>query len=145
MFRLKVLLPLLVVLAAVTVGCTQRPTASTGGHDRALEAKVAKLEKDLNALQNQAVTARDEAARQLADAARQVADSAQRVADLGQQRDTLSQERDMLKLQLKARTGERDVVQGQLDTFRKDLKELLGKVDAAANAITPPAVSSLAR
>lgn len=138
MFRTKVLLPLLVVAVAVTVGCTQRPTASTGGHDRTLEAKVAKLEKDLKALQAEAAKARDEATRQLADAARQVADSANQVAGL-------SKERDELRALLKARTGERDVVQAQLDTFRKDLKELLGKVDAAAGVVAPPAVTSLPR
>jgi outer membrane murein-binding lipoprotein Lpp len=129
MFRAKFLLPVLVFVTAVAVGCTQRPTAATGGNDRALEAKVAKLEKDLKTLQDEATKARTEAARQVADAAKQVAD--------------LGKERDELKVLLKARTGERDNLQAQYDTFRKDLKELLGKMDAATNVVVPPSVTLL--
>lgn len=136
MFRAKFLLPVLVVISAVVVGCSQRPTAATGGNDRTLETKVAKLEKDLKGLQDEAVKARAEAARQIADDAKRIADAAKQVADLGK-------ERDELKTLLKARTGERDVVQTQYDTFRKELKELVGKMDAAANGVAPPAVSSL--
>jgi len=136
MFRAKFLLPVLVMVSAVIVGCSQRPTAATGGNDRTLETKVAKLEKDLKALQDEATKARAEAARQIADAAKQMADAAKQVADLGK-------ERDELKTLLKARTGERDVVQTQYDTFRKELKELVGKMDAAANGVAPPAVTAL--
>ena len=136
MFRAKFLLPALVIVSAITLGCSQRPTAAISGSDRALEAKVAKLEKDLKALQDEAGKARAEAARQIADAAKQVSDAAEQVA-------ALSKERDDLKAQLTARTGERDVVQGQYDNFRKELKELVGKMDAAANVVTPQAVSSL--
>ena len=129
MFRAKFLLPVLVMISAVIVGCSQRPTAATGGNDRTLETKVAKLEKDLKALQDEATTARVEAARQIADAAKQVAD--------------LGKERDELRTLLNARTGERDVVQTQYDTFRKELKELVGKMDAAAIGVAPPAVTAL--
>ena len=129
MFRAKFLLPVFVVVSAVIVGCSQRPTAATGGHDHTLETKVAKLEKDFKALQDEATKARAEAARQIADAAKQVAD--------------LGKERDDLKTLLKSRTGERDLAQAQYDTFRKDLKELVGKMDAAANTATPPAVTAL--
>ena len=129
MFRAKFLLPALVIISAVIVGCSQRPTAATGGNDRTLEIKVAKLEKDLKALQDEATKARAEAAQQIADAAKQVAD--------------LGKERDELRSLLKARTGERDVAQTQYDTFRKELKELVGKMDAAANGVAPPAVTAL--
>ena len=129
MFRAKFLLPVLVVISAVIVGCSQRPTAATGGNDRTLETKVAKLEKDFKALQDEATKARAAAAQQIADAVKQVAD--------------LGKERDELKSLLTARTGERDVAQTQYDTFRKELKELVGKMDAAANGVAPPAVSSL--
>ena len=129
MFRAKFLLPVLVMVSAVIVGCSQRPTAATGGNDRTLETKVAKLEKDLKALQDEATTARVEAARQIADAAKQVAD--------------LGKERDELMTLLTSRTGERDVVQTQYDTFRKELKELVGKMDAAASGVAPPAVTAL--
>lgn len=129
MFRAKFLLPLLVFLTAAAVGCTQRPTAAVGDTDRGLEAKVAKLEKDLKSLQDEANKARAEARRQV-DAA------AQQVADLGK-------ERDELKALLKARTGERDGLQAQYDGFRKDLKELLGKMDAASNTANPPTVTLL--
>ena len=129
MFRAKFLLPALVIISAVIVGCSPRPTAATGGNDRTLEIKVAKLEKDLKGLQDEASKARAEAVQQIADAAQQVAD--------------LGKERDELKTLLKARTGERDVAQTQYDTFRKELKELVGKMDAAANGATSPAVTAL--
>jgi len=136
MFRAKFLLPALVFVSAVALGCSQRPTASTGGSDRALEAKVAKLEKDLKALRDEAGKVRAEAARQLADAAKQVAES-------GKERDELGKERNELTAKLAARTGERDGVQAQYDGFRKELKELVGKMDAAATAVAPPAVTRL--
>lgn len=129
MFRPKFLLPLLVFLTAAAVGCTQRPTAALGDTDRALDAKVAKLEKDLKTLQDEATKTRAEAAKQVADAAKQVAE--------------VGKERDELKALLKARTGERDVLQAQYDGFRKDLKELLGKMDAASNIANPPAITLL--
>lgn len=123
MFRIKFLLPLLVVVSAVVVGCSQRPTAGTGGgNDRGLEAKVSKLEKELKSLQDEAAKARAEAAQQ--------------VADLGK-------ERDELKSLLKTRTGERDLAQSQFDGFRKELKELLGKMDAAVGTPAAPSVTAL--
>lgn len=143
MFRAKFLLPALVFVSAVALGCSQRPTASTGGSDRALEAKVAKLEKDLKALRDEAGKVRAEAARQLADAAKQVADAAKQVAESGKERDELGKERNELTAKLAARTGERDGVQAQYDGFRKELKELVGKMDAAATAVAPPAVTRL--
>ena len=48
-------------------------------------------------------------------------------------------ERDTLKNEVKARTAERDALQGQYEAFRKNLKELLGTADTAVGALNLPA------
>ena len=121
---------ILLVLAALVVawGCGQQqqpPTLSISAADKnklaALEATVAKLEKELKQVQ----TVRD-ATQALLD---------QQVAR-GQ---ALEGERDGLKADLRAKGVEKDALQAQYDGFRKNLRDLLAQVDAAA---TPSATSA---
>ena len=79
-------------------------------------SKIAKLEKELKASQ-------DEAAAKAAQLKLEQSKSAK-----------LEAERNDLQLALKLRTGERDAVAVQYETFRKTIKDLLGQADAAANA-----------
>jgi uncharacterized protein YlxW (UPF0749 family) len=111
MIRQKLLLPAIAAGFFVIVwGCS---TATTNG-DKSLEAKVAKMEKELKTLQDAqmqtAATLRLEQAK-----------TAQ-----------LEKERDDLLAQVKTRTSERDVAFSQYEGFRKNLKELIGQADVAA-------------
>jgi hypothetical protein len=92
-------------------GCTQSP----GGTDRATSpaAKLQRLEEDLTA----ATAARDHFQQKLAAAeARQ--------AHLQNQLNTE-------RAELRARTSERDTIATQYDSFRKNLKELIGQAESA--------------
>ena len=121
---------ILLVLAALVVawGCGQQqqpPTLSISAADKnklaALEATVAKLEKELKQVQ----TVRD-ATQTLLD---------QQVAR-GQ---ALERERDGLAAALKSKGAEKDALQGQYDGFRKSLRDLLAQADAAAAPTAAPA------
>jgi septal ring factor EnvC (AmiA/AmiB activator) len=91
-------------------GCAQGPTATAQAERiKSLETKIARLETDYKA----AAAARDQLRQQLTDA------------------EAVAKERDDLKAQLKVRTGERDQVAVQYDTFRKSIKDLLGQADSA--------------
>jgi hypothetical protein len=54
----------------------------------------------------------------------------------------LTQERDELRGQLAARTTERDALQAQYDSFRKEIRTLLGHADAAATQPNPQPVTT---
>ena len=56
---------------------------------------------------------------------------------------TAATERDALKAEVKARTGERDTLQSQYDTFRKTLREMLGTADTAVGKLNLPAPAAL--
>lgn len=107
---------LIIVLLGVW-GCGQGPTVTAQAERiKTLESKVAKLEADLrNTASN-----RDQLREQLAQAEEHI-----------QKLQVVVKDRDDLRIQLKLRTGERDQVAAQYDTFRKSIKELLGQADAA--------------
>lgn len=124
MSRAQKALSVLVVACLGLWGCAQG--AATGHASaqrmRALESKIAKLENDFRAV----VTDRDQLRKQLAAAE--------------QDRDKLRasvKQCDEIRQQLTARTSERDSVQSQFEQFRKDIRNLLGRVDAAAASNTP--------
>ena len=128
----KILGFLLVALLGA-YGCAKGP--GSGGPTESNStptAKVQKLEEDYRA----AVAARDQFRQKLVAAEEQHA-KAQR--ELEQTRVAAATEREALKNEVKARTGERDALQIQYETFRKNLKELLGNADTAVGALNLPA------
>jgi septal ring factor EnvC (AmiA/AmiB activator) len=130
MSRANKALVLLVVAVCGLYGCAQGPTngAATQERLKALESKCSKLEDDYRAV----ASARDQLRKRLAAVEEQRARLEQ---DLEQQQ-AVAKERDELRQQLSARTGERDAIQAQYDTFRRSIRNLLGQADAAA--IAPP-------
>jgi septal ring factor EnvC (AmiA/AmiB activator) len=122
MSRANKALAMLVVVSLGLWGCAQ----GTGGpanaeRIRTLEAKIAKLEDDFRA----AVNVREQLNKKLKAAEKHV-----------EELQVVVKERDDLRQQLGTRTAERDTLQAQFDVFRKGLKDLLGKADAAAAALS---------
>jgi septal ring factor EnvC (AmiA/AmiB activator) len=98
-------------------GCAQGPTATAQAERiKALEAKTARLETDFRA----AAAARDQLRQQLAQA-----------EDRVQKLQAVVKERDDLRAQVTLRTGERDQLAAQYETFRKSIKDLLGQAESA--------------
>ena len=54
------------------------------------------------------------------------------------ERDTLKAERDTLKAEVKVRTSERDALQVHYESFRKNIKELLGQAESSLGAPRAP-------
>jgi hypothetical protein len=99
-------------------GCAQGPSATAQAERiKSLEAKVTRLEADFRA----AAASRDQLRQQLTLAEEHL-----------QKLQVVVKERDELKIQLKLRTGERDQVAAQYETFRKSIKELVGQAESTA-------------
>jgi len=103
-------------------GCARGSSAGSANDRAALEAKVQRLEEDFRA----AAATRDSFRQQLL-AAEEKQTQTQKSLD------QMHQERDAARAELKARTGERDNLQTQYETFRKSIKDLLGQAEAALN------------
>jgi septal ring factor EnvC (AmiA/AmiB activator) len=112
-------------------GCAKGP-GSTSKDSSSNSAKVQRLEDDYRA----AVAARDQFRTQLAATEEQ---HAKVQTELERTRAAAAAERDALKGEVKARTAERDALLVQYETFRKNLKDLLGHADAAVGALNLPA------
>lgn len=98
-------------------GCAQGPSATAQAERiKALETKTARLEADFRT----AAAARDQLRQQLVESQDQV-----------QKLQVVVKERDELTVQVKLRTGERDQVSAQYETFRQSIKDLVGQADAA--------------
>jgi septal ring factor EnvC (AmiA/AmiB activator) len=125
MIRAKRALAVLVVASLGLWGCAQGPGNGTVTVERvrALETKSAKLEDDFRA----AVTVRDQLKKKLVALEEQRQQMEKQVEQLQQ----AAREREELRQQLTARTGERDNVQTQFEQFRKNIRNLLGQVEAA--------------
>lgn len=115
MSRAAIALPILLGVIVVLWGCSpyQSGSGTVPAADKALEARVDKLEKELKTTKEQHAVA----------TADLKAEQAKRVA--------AEKERDALRVQVKARGEELAKAQTDLDGLRKGLKELLGKADAA--------------
>ncbi len=99
-------------------GCSKGSTGSTADKSHN-EAKVAKLEDELKST----AAARDTFRTKLAAIEEQLrTETARGIA--------LQNERDVGLANLKAKSLERDQVQTQFDSFRKNIKELLGQTEA---------------
>jgi chromosome segregation ATPase len=107
-------------------GCTHQKNGAYHAKVRELESRYLKLEEDYKAVVH--------SGEQLRKKVQQL--EAQR-AELNQQVDELkgiAKERDELRVQLATRTSERDQMHGQMTQFRKDVHELLGRMDTALAA-----------
>jgi septal ring factor EnvC (AmiA/AmiB activator) len=126
--------PALVLMsAALAWGCTRPPAAAVDdGKARALEARVAKLEQDVKAV----AAARDALQQKLA-----AAD--ERASQLEAKAAAAELDRDAVRAGLKTRTAERDAALTQFDSFRKNLRELLGQADTTAAGLSAPAVTTI--
>lgn len=108
-------------------GCSKAPVADAGG--RPNEAKVQKLEEDLRT----AAAARDAFRAKLSQAE-------ERQTTLQRQLAAATVERDTLKGEVKTRVAERDALQAHYDTFRKNIKELIGQAESSLGTPTAPPV-----
>lgn len=120
----------LFLLAALGLwGCARE--SSNDGREaqaiRALEAKVSQLEDEARTT----TAAHDQLVIKLAAVEKTR-------ALLQRQAQTLAAEGDELRLNVLARTTERDNMQAQYESFRKNLRTLLGQADAAATPAVPP-------
>lgn len=112
MIRPYVILPVsLAGLLAVLWGCTP-PTPIAA--DKSHETRIVQLERELKSQQDSSMKLGAQLRLEQAKVAQ------------------LERERDDMALQLKLRTTERDSSLAQYDSFRKNIKELLGQADAAA-------------
>jgi DNA repair exonuclease SbcCD ATPase subunit len=121
---------LLIVLAIAFLalwGCSKKsaPSMSTSTSPSPLETRVAKLEEELKKVQE---------SRELLVA--EMAALRTRWQNEVTHTQTLTKERDTLKAELKVRTGEKETLQAQFDGFRKELRDLVGQMDAAT--LPPP-------
>jgi peptidoglycan hydrolase CwlO-like protein len=117
MYRARIALPVLLGVIVALWGCTPPPNGSA---DKSLETRVAKLEKELKAAQEQ-----------VSSLAAQVRVEQAKVKDA-------EKDRDEARAALKARGEELAKSQGDLgkayadlDSVRKGLKDLLGRVDVS--------------
>lgn len=123
MIRFKTTSIFLLVAALGVWGCARSgpPEARETNASRALEAKIAKMEEELQTAQS----ARDHLRLKLESMEKE------RTAVTRQLQATTAEKND-LRGQLLSRTSERDALQSQYENFRKELRTLLGQADAAA-------------
>ena len=116
-------------------GCAQGPAGGGASAERlrALEAKVTKLEDDFRG----AVAARDQLRKKLTTAEDEKSQLAKQVDQLV----LVAKERDELKVQLTARTSERDILQNQFNDFRKGIKSLLSQTESPSSSTMPITLS----
>jgi chromosome segregation ATPase len=131
-------LAVLVVGALGIWGCAQGPAGgATAEKIRNLESKVTRLEDDFRA----ATVARDQFRKKLTDTETAAADLRQQVEALL----PVVKERDDLRTQLKSRSTELESVTQQFDGFRRNLKDLLGKTEAALSKPATPNVTTVSK
>jgi chromosome segregation ATPase len=131
-------LAVLVVAALGIWGCAQGPAGgATAEKIKNLEGKVSRLEDDFRA----ATTARDQFRKKLADTEAMAADLRQQIEAL----QPVIKERDDLRVQLKTRSNELETVTQQFDGFRKNLKDLLGRTEAALSKPATPNVTTVSK
>ena len=116
MYRARIALPILLGVIVAIWGCTT--PSSTTNEAKSIEARVAKIEKDLKTTQDQLKLEQTRAA----DAER---------------------DRDLARGQLKQRTEDLAKSRGDLEAVHKDLKSLLGRVDVALGNVKPTTDVSL--
>jgi chromosome segregation ATPase len=104
-------------------GCTHQQNGAYHTKIRELESRYTKLEEDYKAV----VHAGDQLRKKVSQLEAQRGELSRQVAAL----EGIAKERDELKVQLAARTTERDNLHNSMSQFRKDVGELLGRMDVA--------------
>ena len=120
-------------------GCSQQKTGTISAKINELETRYGKLEEDYRTLQATHELHR----KKLANLETKRAELEKDRADLNDQVVTISAERDSLRRQVNERTQERDVAQGNLMQFTKDLQALVGRVEATMNQPAPTPSASI--
>jgi DNA repair exonuclease SbcCD ATPase subunit len=113
-------------------GCTHQQNGAYHTKIRELESRHSKLEEDYKAV----VHTGDQLRKKVAQLESQRAELARQVAEL----QGIARERDELKGQLAVRTTERDNLHGQITNFRKDVHDLLGRMDTALETTAVTAI-----
>jgi chromosome segregation ATPase len=136
---------ILLVIALTVVGvwgCAKAPTAATGDKTKQLEARVAKLETELK----EVMSGRDVLRNRLAETEANLAAAENRAKQYAAKAAGAERERDELQAKLKLKASERDQLQAQFDSFRKNIKDLIGQAEAATGPAlggTAPVVAGL--
>ncbi len=140
MARSHKILGFLLVTLLGAYGCAKGPGAAvTTENNATTNAKVQKLEEDYRS----AVAARDQFRQKLATSEEQSAKAKKELElQLEQTKIVAATERDALKAEVRARTGERDMLQTQYEMFRKTLREMLGTADTVVGKLNLPAQQS---
>ena len=102
-------------------GCTHQKNGSYHSKIRELENRYLKLEEDYKVV----IQASDQLRKKVGQLETQRAELNNQVDELK----TIARERDQLRIQLATRTVERDNLHGQLSQFRKDVQDLVGRMD----------------
>jgi chromosome segregation ATPase len=106
-------------------GCTHQKNGAYHAKIRELESRYLKLEEDYKVV----VQTGDQLRKKVSQLETQRSQLNQQVDELK----GIARERDELRVQLATRTTERDNLHGQLNHFRKDVQDLLGRMDTALN------------
>ena len=104
-------------------GCTHQKNGAYHAKIRELESRYLKLEEDYKAV----VQSGDQLKKKVNLLETQRTELNQQVEELK----GIARERDELRVQLATRTTERDNLHGQMNLFRKDVQDLLGRMDTA--------------
>ena len=104
-------------------GCTHQKNGAYGAKIRELENRYLKLEEDYKVV----IQASDQLRKKVGHLETQRTELNQQVDELK----NIARERDQLRIQLATRTAERDNLHGQLSQFRRDVQELIGRMDTA--------------
>jgi len=113
-------------------GCTHQQNGAYSTKIRELEARYTKLEEDYKSV----VHTSDQLRKKVGQLETQRADLSKQVAEL----QGIAKERDELRSQVAARTSERDNLHNQMAAFRKDVQDLLGRMDGALQTTAVNAV-----
>lgn len=113
-------------------GCTHQKNGAYHTKIRDLEARYSKLEEDYKTV----VHASDQLRKKVGQLEAQRGDLSRQVTQL----QNIAKERDELRTQLDVRTSERDNLHGQMAQFRKDVGDLLGRMDTALGVANVNAV-----
>jgi septal ring factor EnvC (AmiA/AmiB activator) len=128
-------LAVLVVAVLGIWGCAQGPDGMASADKvKNLEHKLARLQDDFKA----AATARDQFKNKLVEAENLT-------TQLRQEIDSVQKDREQLRVTVKARTAERDAMSNQFETFRKQLKDLIGQTEATLAKPASPTIATVSR
>jgi outer membrane murein-binding lipoprotein Lpp len=104
-------------------GCTHQKNGAYNSKIRELESRYLKLEEDYKVV----IQSSDQLRKKVGQLETQRADLANQLDELK----NIARERDQLRIQLTGRTAERDSLRSQIGQFRKDVQDLVGRMDTA--------------